>query len=84
MGPEICPLAKKTGEEPSRIQDRIEAFIDGLYYKPLPVPFARTPGVLTSGRARSMSSALLIQYSWIDRAYSVSADGAPTAEHLAT
>lgn len=52
VGPAICPLAKKTGEDPSRIRDRIEVFVDGLYYKPIPVPFAGTPGVLTSGRAR--------------------------------
>ena len=56
VGPEVCPLAKKNGEDPSRIKDRIEAFVDGLYYQPLPSPFAGTPGVLTSGRARSMYS----------------------------
>ena len=53
VGPDMCPLAREKGEKPSEIKDRLEGFIDSLYYKPLPVPNAAVPGLLTSGRVRS-------------------------------
>ncbi|KAI1791668.1 TAP-like protein-domain-containing protein [Ganoderma leucocontextum] len=51
-GPSLCALAKREGENPSNIYDRVEAFIDKLYEEPLPVPNATTPSILTNGRAR--------------------------------
>ncbi|THH28991.1 hypothetical protein EUX98_g5194 [Antrodiella citrinella] len=58
-GRPACPLARHKGENPSLIKDRIESFINELYYNPLPVPHARLPGVLTSGRARGYVQLLL-------------------------
>ena len=51
----MCPLAASKGEDPVNIENRIENFIDSLYYHPLDVPDADIPGTLTSGRIRSTS-----------------------------
>lgn len=51
VGESLCRLAKK-GDSLADIDNRIEGFINGLNDKPLPVPDADKPGVLTSGRAR--------------------------------
>ncbi|KIJ55460.1 hypothetical protein M422DRAFT_199675 [Sphaerobolus stellatus SS14] len=52
VGHERCPLAHHQGENPEEIQNRVEKFVDALYKKPMPVPGAILPGVLTNGRAR--------------------------------
>ena len=51
-GPSECALAKKQGEDPDTIMGRVEDFVNGLYEKPLAVPNAQLPGILTNGRAR--------------------------------
>ena len=51
-GPSQCPLAKKQDEDPNAIMGRVEDFVNGLYAKPLAVPNAPLPGILTNGRAR--------------------------------
>ncbi|KAM5545960.1 hypothetical protein V8D89_000086 [Ganoderma adspersum] len=51
-GPSQCPLAKKQNEDPNAIMGRVEDFVNGLYAKPLAVPNAPLPGILTNGRAR--------------------------------
>ncbi|KIJ55466.1 hypothetical protein M422DRAFT_24041 [Sphaerobolus stellatus SS14] len=52
VGPTLCPLAYYIGEEPYKIEARIEDFFNRLYEKPMPVPDAISPGILTSGTAR--------------------------------
>ncbi|KAH9848513.1 Alpha/Beta hydrolase protein [Lenzites betulinus] len=52
VGPSHCALAKTENDTSADILERVEAFINDLYYKPLPVPNANIPGILTNGRAR--------------------------------
>ncbi|GJE93494.1 alpha/beta hydrolase [Phanerochaete sordida] len=52
VGPLHCELAHEKAEKPSDIKDRLESFIDGLFYEPLAVSNATVPGLLTSGRVR--------------------------------
>lgn len=54
VGPDACALSEAKGENPTDIESRIESFVDGLYYTPLDVPGIQNPGLLTSGRVRSM------------------------------
>ncbi|KAF8509524.1 hypothetical protein BU17DRAFT_56043 [Hysterangium stoloniferum] len=51
-GPDICPLALYQNEDPALIMGRLEDFFESLYLKPLAVPDAASPGILTSGAAR--------------------------------
>ncbi|KAI0372414.1 hypothetical protein BV20DRAFT_1050746 [Pilatotrama ljubarskyi] len=51
-GPSGCALARKDDEDPADILARVESFVKELYYKPLAVPNATIPGILTNGRAR--------------------------------
>ncbi|KAI0708631.1 TAP-like protein-domain-containing protein [Earliella scabrosa] len=51
VGPKGCALAK-ANDTAADIFNRVEAFINGLYDQPLPVPNATIPGILTTGRAR--------------------------------
>ena len=51
-GPSLCPLATTNNEDPNTIMSRVEDFVNGLYEKPLAVPNAALPGILTNGRAR--------------------------------
>ncbi|EMD36744.1 hypothetical protein CERSUDRAFT_114655 [Gelatoporia subvermispora B] len=50
-GPALCALAEAddTGAD---ITSRMESFVDGLYFEPMPVPDADEPGMLTYGLAR--------------------------------
>ncbi|KAI0672369.1 TAP-like protein-domain-containing protein [Trametes maxima] len=50
-GPAQCALAKDN-EGAADILSRVENFLTKLYYSPLAVPKATTPGILTNGRAR--------------------------------
>ncbi|EKM57161.1 uncharacterized protein PHACADRAFT_254740 [Phanerochaete carnosa HHB-10118-sp] len=52
VGPPHCPLAQEKGEDPSDIKDRLENFIDSLFYEPMSVPDTNVPGLLTAGRMR--------------------------------
>ncbi|TDL21518.1 hypothetical protein BD410DRAFT_829026 [Rickenella mellea] len=64
-GPDLCALAKFAGENPGKIERRIDQFLDKLYDEPLSVPHARRPGVLTAGGVRAlMFIHLLSQYYW--------------------
>ena len=45
--PSDCSLVNKLGEEITTIQSRIEAFLDGLYNDPTPIPSPDSPGLLT-------------------------------------
>ncbi|KAI0772753.1 TAP-like protein-domain-containing protein [Trametes elegans] len=47
-----CALANGDDEKPDDLMARVESFVEGLYYEPLPVPDAKVPGILTNGRAR--------------------------------
>lgn len=51
-GPKGCPLARSANEDPLAIQERLMRFLDDLYRKPVAVPDAVRPGILTSGIAR--------------------------------
>ncbi|KAF8579924.1 hypothetical protein K439DRAFT_1620181 [Ramaria rubella] len=51
-GPSVCALAKNKDENPSNIEERIEQFFAKIYIKPLAVPSAVMPGILTAGRTR--------------------------------
>ncbi|CDO72134.1 hypothetical protein BN946_scf184962.g77 [Trametes cinnabarina] len=64
-GPSRCALAKKENEDPKAILSRVEDFVEGLYFKPLAVPNATAPGILTNGRARLfLLSAIELPESW--------------------
>lgn len=52
-GSDGCDLAYSSDSSSSDIKNRIENFMDSLYHRPLAVPYAVRPGLLTSGRARS-------------------------------
>ncbi|KAI0658733.1 TAP-like protein-domain-containing protein [Cubamyces menziesii] len=52
VGPSQCALAKNNHEIGADILRRVESFLADLYYKPLAVPKATVPGILTNGRAR--------------------------------
>lgn len=52
-GPKLCPVAKERGEDPAKIGDRLLAYVENLYEKPIAVPHANRPGILTAGAARS-------------------------------
>ncbi|KAI0325007.1 alpha/beta-hydrolase [Cubamyces sp. BRFM 1775] len=51
-GPSGCALARSENESGSEILGRIEDFIENLHRKPLAVPHANPPSILTNGRAR--------------------------------
>ncbi|KAI0772754.1 TAP-like protein-domain-containing protein [Trametes elegans] len=51
-GPSGCALAKQENESADAVLSRVDAFLDGLYSEPLPVPEATLPGILNSGRAK--------------------------------
>ncbi|KAF8517932.1 hypothetical protein BU17DRAFT_76229 [Hysterangium stoloniferum] len=59
-GPSLCPLAESKNENPSLIEKRIEDFYAQLYAKPMAVPDAKIPGILTSGSARIPIFATLV------------------------
>ncbi|KAI0786684.1 TAP-like protein-domain-containing protein [Abortiporus biennis] len=59
VGPDGCPLAESQNEEPSQIKDRINRFIDSLYYHPLPIPDLGAPKILTAGRLSNILLARL-------------------------
>ncbi|CAL1710000.1 unnamed protein product [Somion occarium] len=52
-GSDGCDLAYSSDSSSSDIKNRIENFMDSLYHRPLAVPYAVRPGLLTSGRARN-------------------------------
>ncbi|KAI0772752.1 TAP-like protein-domain-containing protein [Trametes elegans] len=77
-GPTQCALSKKANEEPADVIARVEAFVENLYYRPLAVPNATVPGILTNGRARLfLLGALESPSSWsaAARAFSQAIDG---------
>ncbi|TCD60115.1 hypothetical protein EIP91_010703 [Steccherinum ochraceum] len=51
-GPTRCALVNNEQDTPSTIKSRLEDFINGLHYRPLSVPHAKVPGLLTTGRAQ--------------------------------
>ena len=53
-GPQGCPLARQSDKSPVDVRNRIESFINELFDRPLAVPIANRPGLLTAGRVRSM------------------------------
>ncbi|KAI0634190.1 TAP-like protein-domain-containing protein [Trametes polyzona] len=68
-GPSQCALAKSAHDTPDDILARVETFLEEIYYKPLAVPHARVPGILTNGRARLfLLGALESPSSWRDAA----------------
>ncbi|KIJ55468.1 hypothetical protein M422DRAFT_24044 [Sphaerobolus stellatus SS14] len=69
VGPTVCPLAHSVGEDPHNIDARIEEFFDKLTDKPMPVPNAINPGILTSGAAKiPLFSALQTPTTWPETA----------------
>ncbi|KAI0343760.1 hypothetical protein BDW22DRAFT_1428303 [Trametopsis cervina] len=72
VGPADCRLARRKGEDPSAIKDRIESFIDALYYEPLSVHDAAVPGILTAGRVRMYILSLLqVPETWSEGAFTL-------------
>ncbi|KAI0634191.1 TAP-like protein-domain-containing protein [Trametes polyzona] len=68
-GPSQCPLAKVANETGKDVLNRVENFVNELYYTPLAVPDATLPGILTNGRARLyILGALISPTSWPDAA----------------
>jgi hypothetical protein len=51
-GPKQCALAKKKGEDPAKIETRVERFIQDLVTRPLAATARGRPGYITSGGAR--------------------------------
>ncbi|KAI0658734.1 TAP-like protein-domain-containing protein [Cubamyces menziesii] len=51
-GPSRCALSKSDDEPGSDILRRLEQFLEDLYDKPLAVPNANPPSILTNGRTR--------------------------------
>ncbi|KAK7682659.1 hypothetical protein QCA50_014042 [Cerrena zonata] len=71
-GPQGCPLVGESDKIPSNVKDRIEAFINGLYRRPLAVPLANRPGLLTAGRARNyLIITLLKPFGWHDASHAI-------------
>ncbi|KIJ55464.1 hypothetical protein M422DRAFT_151639 [Sphaerobolus stellatus SS14] len=89
VGPSICSLAHASGEEPHAIETRIEDFFNKLAEKPMPVPDAISPGILTSGVARmSLFTTLQNPIGWPATAKVLDAamkgDGKPLLDAVAT
>jgi len=64
-GPEQCLLTKVPNEDPVAIRERLENFLNELYYSPVPVPGALSPTIFTAGQAwKRLFSALKDPDSW--------------------
>ncbi|KAH9928003.1 TAP-like protein-domain-containing protein [Epithele typhae] len=73
-GPSGCALAKTEDEDPADIKARMESFVNGLLERPLPVPNATHPGILTQGRVRYFQLDMLCSpLSWPTAASSLAA-----------
>jgi len=82
-GPDFCALAQHKGENPADIKTRIESFVNELYFKPLPVPNAMRPGVLTSGRFKTyLLSSLLRPFLWPNVAYEIASAISGEGRHV--
>ncbi|KAJ3169775.1 hypothetical protein HDU88_000412 [Geranomyces variabilis] len=60
-GPGRCALAVRDPPDEHYVAKRIEAFLGSLILKPLPVPFANTPGVVTRATVRQLLTDLVYQ-----------------------
>ncbi|KAF7345712.1 hypothetical protein MVEN_01591200 [Mycena venus] len=88
-GPIRCPLTQYAGEPYEELEQRLEAFFDELAIAPMAVPFAKRPGLLTSGAVRGLLLMYLEQPTqWSDAAHALAAalagDGAPLLNKLLT
>ncbi|KZV90919.1 hypothetical protein EXIGLDRAFT_837491, partial [Exidia glandulosa HHB12029] len=79
-GPSACPLTKENGTA-SNIAERLDDYLNKLYYNPLPITNHSRPGILTSGQARaSLFQAVASPSAWpqIARLFAQALDGDPT------
>ncbi|KAJ7935989.1 hypothetical protein B0H13DRAFT_2304056 [Mycena leptocephala] len=88
-GPLRCPITQHAGESYTQLEQRLEAFFDAVAVAPMPVPFAKRPGYLTSGAARGLLLMYLEQPTqWSEAAHAFAAaltgDGAPLLDVLLT
>ncbi|KZW03385.1 hypothetical protein EXIGLDRAFT_744177 [Exidia glandulosa HHB12029] len=63
-GPSMCALAHEN-DTASAISERIDKYLDALYYSPVPITNHSRPGVLTSGQARkTLYFAVMVPMVW--------------------
>lgn len=55
VGPDLCALVRPD-DSSQALAERLDKYLNELYYNPIPIPHGYRPGILTSGHARSKLS----------------------------